>query len=61
MRNQSPTRKEYHGGVEGGRRHGGGLADNTSGTIDRDKAIGGRDPGGAKEMERWGNIRGLEA
>lgn len=36
-----------HGGVEGGRRHGGDLADETWRTTNRDLADGGGDPDGA--------------
>lgn len=56
----SPARMKAHGGVKGGRSHGGDDLDDTMGISDGDGASGGGDPGGAKETQSQGDTAGLE-
>jgi len=54
---QSTARTMVHCGVEGGRSHGGYLADNTRGKTE-DESNGGGDPGEAEEPMNPHNING---
>lgn len=55
---QTTARTMAQGRFEGGRSHGGGLADNSRGTTDGDEASQGGDPGGVEEPMRPHNIDG---
>lgn len=55
---QRPARTRFQGEVEGGRSHGVDLADDTLGITNR--ATGGGEPGGTKQMEGQGDTQGFK-
>lgn len=57
---QSAARMMAYGGVEGGRNHGKGLSDETRGTMDEDRVVGGGALGedGAAVMSVGAGARG---